>query len=172
MESLILAFSFVSAIVIAACVVTFFSTSIDAALARVIPEEMTPAWSRYVKFALFVVTFAGGMRLSELEAFLTMRTPAGPPLAAGHGLLEVFKSITGSLIAASGTLLGFFAVTLAVYASMRFYQSHRADVERLEAKLSRATERPASGTDRLPVGTERHSVAKERQRTEDAGRFL
>jgi hypothetical protein len=172
MESMVLAFSFASAILIAACVVTFFSTSIDEALARVVPVEMTPAWSRYVKFALFVVTFAGGMRLSELAGFMALRTPGGPPLTAGQGLLEVFKSIAGSLIAASGTLLAFFVVTLAVYAAKRFYATHRADVDRAAAKLARPAERPSPAAERQPVGTERHSSAKDRPRSDDAGRYL
>ena len=157
---MILAFSFAAAIAIAGSVVVLFSKSIDEALSRVIPAEMASAWRQYVKFALFTVTFAGGMRLKALAEFVALRTPIGPPLTAGQGLLEVFKSIAGSLVAASATLLAVFIVTLAIDASMRIFW------------FQRATERPSLRTERQPVGAERHSAAKERQRTEESGRYL
>jgi hypothetical protein len=168
MGSIILSFSFAAAIAIAACVTIFFSKSIDEALTRVIPAEMASAWNRYVKFALFVVTLAGGMRLSELTQFLAMRTPGGPPVPAGQALLEVFKSITGSLIAAAVALLGFFAATLVVRASMRIYDERRVKTE----KTALEHERPAPVAERPPVGAVRHSGAKDGQRNDDAGRFL
>ena len=158
MESMIMAFSFAAAITIAAAVVRLFSRPIDEALVRVIPAGMEPAWNRFAKFALFVVTFAGGMRLAEFAALLTMRTPAGPPIAAGQALLEIFKSITGSLVAAAVALLAFFVATLAVDASMNVYRSHRP------------AERPLVETERRPVGAERHARAKDRER-QDSGRF-
>ncbi len=157
MDIIILTYSFAAALAISACVVLFFSKSIDEAVALVIPREMSPAWSGYAKFALFTVTFAGGMRLRQLAEFVMMRASAGQaPISAGQGLLEILKTITGSLIAASGILLAFFGVALAVYASARFYQSHRAAVEKAAAQRPRAPERPPIASDRQSVGSERH----------------
>jgi hypothetical protein len=184
MDSMILAFSFASAIAVAACVLLFFSGSIDEALRRVLPSEMTQAWSRYVKFALFVVIFTGGMRLTELAQFLTMRAPSGPPLTAAQGLLEVFRSIAGSLIAASATLLVIFGATLAIDALKRVYQSRLAAAEQSRsahqvlasehrARERPTTERPSNG--RQPVGSERHAGGKDagdRKRIDESGRFL
>lgn len=184
MDAMVLAYSFAASIAIAACVLYFFSGSIDEALRRVLPAEMTQAWSRYVKFALFVVTFTGGMRLNELARFLAARLPAGPPLAAAQSLLEVFKSIAGSLMAASAMLLVIFAATLAIHAARRLYQTRAAEAERsrLEhqqfASERRAAERPVGERPpaaRQPVGSERHSSGKEtrdRRPTDDSGRFL
>jgi hypothetical protein len=183
MDSMVLAFSFAAAIAIAACVLLFFSGSIDEALARVLPAEMLQAWRRYVKFALFVVTFTGGMRLSEFAQFLTMRAPSGPPLTAAQGLLEVFKSVAGSLLAATATLLIIFAATLAIDTARRVYQSRGAEADRSLAahrqlaSERRAAERPSTGRQaagQQPVGADRHSSGKngKDRQTDDSGRFL
>lgn len=162
METTILAFSFAAAIVLAACVTFFFSRPIDEALGRVVPPEMGSAWRQYAKFALFVVTFAGGMRVSELSNFVAARSAASPPLTAGQGLMEVLKSVAGSLSAAAIALLAFFLATLAIDSSRRMYQARR-----LERPL------PPSEAERRPVGAERHaSAASKERRSGENGAFL
>jgi hypothetical protein len=173
MESMIVAYSFAASLAIAACVVVLFSRSIDEALLRVIPAEMVSSWRLYVKFALFVVTFAGGLRLSELAQLFALRAPGAAPLAAEQSLLEVLRSVSGSLIAAASALLAFFAATLVVYASRRVYFAHRADAEKkAETRIPREPERPAADRQpkRQPVGAERHAGAKDRQRTEESAK--
>jgi len=160
MDTTILAFSFAAAIVIAACVVFFFSRPIDEAIARVVPPEMASAWRQYVKFAVFVVTFAGGMRVSELSAFVSTRSTMSPPLTGGQGLMEVLKSVAGSLSAAAIVLLVFFAAALAIDASRRIYQGRRT-----------ARPSPAGEEERRPVGADRHASAGPRERR-DNGSFL
>jgi len=163
MDTTIVAFSFVSAVVIAACMVLFFSDPIDEALGRVVPPEMAPAWRQYAKFALFVVAFVGGLRVSELGSLVAARAASSPPLTAGQSLLEVLKSIAGSLTASAIALLAFFAATLAVDASRRVYQARR--VERRPAPPSREPD------DRRPVGAERHAGAATKERREN-GSYL
>lgn len=167
MDSMILTFTFAAAVAIAACVVLLFSESIDMALVRVVPAELVSAWRRYVKFALFTVTFAGGMRLTELAEFIAMRAPAGPPLTAAQSLLEILKTLKGSLIAASVTLLAFFAATLAMYAAILLYQMRPTGIDKAEASRSRP-----GAADRQPVGSERHAAGKDRQRIDESGRYL
>lgn len=156
MDSTILAFSFAAAIVIAASVALFFSRPIDEALGRVIPPEMGSAWRQYVKFALFVTTFAGGMRVSELSSFVAVRTAASPPLTAGQGLMEVLKSITGSLTAAAIALLVFFTAALVIDASRRVYQSRRFSRPSPPA--------PPAEAEGRPVGANRHASAASKER--------
>jgi hypothetical protein len=172
MDSLILGFSFAAAVAISACVVSLFSRSIDESLVRVVPQELFPSWSRFVKFALFTVTLVGGMRLSDLAVFIMQRAPTGPPISAGEALLEVFKTITGSLVAASVLLLAFFVAALAIDASMRVFWLRREASEKAAAHKPRPAERPSSVSERQPVGSERHAGGKDRQRTEGSGRFL
>jgi hypothetical protein len=141
MDSMTLAFAFTAAMAISAGVVLAFSRRIDEVLSRLIPGEMAGACEQYVKFALFTVSFAGGMRLTDVAAFVAQK-PGQPALTAGQSLLEVFRTIAGSLVAASGLLLVFFASTLAAYAVLHLYQSHK----------------PAKPvTDPRLIGAERHS---------------
>lgn len=153
MDSTILAISFAAAIVLAACVTLFFSRPIDEALGRVVPPEMGSAWRQYAKFALFVVTLAGGMRVSELSSLVAMRAASSPPMTAGQGLMEVLKSVSGSLTAAAIALLAFFVAALAIDASRRVYRARR-----LERPL------PPSDAERRPVGAERHASAASKER--------
>jgi hypothetical protein len=166
MDTTILAFAFASAVILAACVVFFFSGPIDEALGRVVPPEMLSSWRQYVKFALFVVTFAGGLRVSELSAFVAARTTSGAPLTAGQSLMEVIKSITGSLSAAAIALLAFFVATLAIDASRRVYQARRTPRP--------APPAPPAEAERRPVGAERHAAAasKERRTSGESENFL
>ncbi|HXT02171.1 MAG TPA: hypothetical protein VN915_15970 [Elusimicrobiota bacterium] len=164
MESTIMAFSFASALVIAGCVVLFFSGAIDEALARVVPPEMTAAWRRYAKFALFVVALVGGLRVSELASLVALRVPGTPPLTGGQAFLEILKSIAGSLAASAIALLAFFVATLVIDGSRRLYQTRR---------LARPAPTPPADADRRPVGAERHATAGGRERRSgDNGSFL
>ena len=181
MDLLILGYSFAAALAIAAGVVVLFSKSIDDAVTRVVPAEMAPAWCQYVRFALFTATFVGGMRLPELAQLITMRPSSGPPISAGQGLLEVLKTMGGSLIAASGTLLVIFVAALAIDASKRFYSTYRASAEKKAALRPHIPERAPAADERKPAVVEQkpaakayqpHPAAKARPGTEEPGRFL
>lgn len=165
MDTAILAFSFAAAVVLAASVVFFFSRPIDEALVRVVPPEMNSAWRQYVKFAVFVVTFGGGMRVSELSSFVAARGTGSPPLTGGQGLMEVLKSVSGSLSAAAIGLLAFFVAALSIDASRRLYQSRRA--ARPEPLA------PPAEAERRPVGADRHAgAASKERRSGETGSFL
>ena len=46
MDSMILGWSFATAVIIAACVTSFFNDAIDEALGLVVPPELGAAWRR------------------------------------------------------------------------------------------------------------------------------
>lgn len=117
MNALTLGLIFLAAIVVSGCVVVAFSRPMDAVLQRVLSGEMAMAWSKYVKFAVLVASFSGGLRLNQIAA---LANPP-PPLTINQGLLEIFRTMVGSLEAASWTLLAFFGATLAAYAVMNVY---------------------------------------------------
>ena len=52
---LLLLLTFVIALAVAFVVARLFSDSIRRILARLVPEELSAAWHRYVVFALYVV---------------------------------------------------------------------------------------------------------------------
>lgn len=124
MNALVLVLIFLAAIAVAGCVVAAFSTSIDGVLLRLLSGEMAAAWSKYAKFALFVASFTGGLRLNEIQALAGGEAQASMKL--GQCLMEVYKTIAGTLGGASWTLLIFFGATLAAYLASYLYSSLKA----------------------------------------------
>lgn len=111
---------FLAAVAVAGCVTRIFAEPMDWALMRLINHEMAAAWSRFAKFAVFVASFTGGLRLNELQSLTTFGSGQAP-VNWSQGLLEVYKTISGGLTAASYTLLIFFGATLIAYAATQVY---------------------------------------------------
>ncbi|TBR16915.1 hypothetical protein EPO15_18090 [bacterium] len=123
MDIAMLVLTFLAAVTLAGGVVLAFAKPIDAVLSRLVPSELADAWSRCAKFAIFVTSFTGGLRLKELGGLVTSGNAA--TIDAPQALLEVMKTATGGLNAASLTLLAFFGGALTVYAGVRVYESVR-----------------------------------------------
>ena len=119
---------FLSAVILSGCVVMAFSAPIDGALNRLLSGEMAAAWTRYAKFAVLVASFTGGMRLKELEALagLSLNPSSQAAINMSKCLMEVYKTILGTLGAASWTLLVFFGATLTAYAGMNAYETFKS----------------------------------------------
>lgn len=129
METGILLTVFVAAFAVAAFAVLAFSGPIDAALSRLIPPEMKDGWSRAAKFALFTATLIGGLRLQDLQALASRGQTAGVRPEAGQGLIEVYRTIAGSLEAAAWALGAFFIGALCVHAAIRVYEAVKPSVQ-------------------------------------------
>ncbi|WP_240928973.1 hypothetical protein [Iodobacter violaceini] len=63
--------TFVLSFSVSAIVVRIFSTPIDQILKRIIADEISSAWLKYLKFAIFVVGVSAGVRIYELEKYIT-----------------------------------------------------------------------------------------------------
>jgi hypothetical protein len=135
-----LALVFLTAVVVSACVLMTFAMAMDAVLFRLISGEMAKAWSLYAKFAVFVASFVGGLRLQEIQAatvpvVVSGQQQASVNISASKCLVEVFKTIAGALSVASWTLFAFFGAALAAYVVLHVYNSLKS-----EARQSRGTE--------------------------------
>src|SRR5262245_58646466 len=91
-------------------VVRLFRTPITAILDRVVSPELSGAWHRYLNFAVVVVGVSGGVRIWELEKYITARTKGVEPtvLTADRWVLEVYRTLIGTLQSAAWLLLVFF----------------------------------------------------------------
>lgn len=139
MDIAMLVLTFLAALAVAGGVVLAFSMPIDAVLSKLVPAELAEAWSRCAKFAVFVSSFTGGLRLGELGGLVAAgagRTAVATPQA----FLEVMKTVSGALTAASWAVLAFFGGALAVYAASRMYESLRPGLV------------PPRGGERIPAG--------------------
>ena len=105
-----------------------FKRPIGDILQRIVSDELSAAWRRYIVFAIVVVGISGGVRIYDLERYIT--APAAPrdeavePLAltANRWTLEVYRTIIETLQSIAWMLLVFFVVALVAYVVVRGFE--------------------------------------------------
>jgi hypothetical protein len=118
--TLVMAYS--AALLVALAVTAAFAAPIEEMLFRLLPKDISAPWQKFIKFALFVAAFTGGMP-SPPAAFIDRNVAAVP--VPGMGMMVVMKSVSGSLMAAAWFLLIFFAATLTALTGANVYASLR-----------------------------------------------
>ncbi len=63
--------TFLIAFVVSSIVVLIFAKPINTILARIISGEISRAWSMYLKFAIYVTGISSGVRIWQLEKYIT-----------------------------------------------------------------------------------------------------
>ncbi len=123
--------TFVIAFVVASIVALIFSKPIDLMLNRVVPGDISRAWARYLKFAIYVVGIGGGVPVFSFEKYLTPQEPYNQiiPLTSDRWLLEVYSSIIGTLQSTVTVLLVFFVFALIAAVIVRFLDARTAKPE-------------------------------------------
>lgn len=95
-----------------------FSKPIDRILTRIIADDISKAWLRYMQFATLVVGVSSGVRIHELERYITAPQWMGKEkaqiiaLTTERWVLEVYRTIIETLQGIAWMLLAFFAVAL------------------------------------------------------------
>lgn len=102
-------------------VVRIFDRSISAILGRIVAEELSKAWRRYLTFAIYVVGVSGGVRIWELEKYITPRAEEAEPIVlnGARWTLEVYRTIIETLQSIAWMLLVFFLFALIAYVIVR-----------------------------------------------------
>lgn len=116
--------SFLIAVAASACVVQLFAKPIATILARIVTETLGTAWQRYITFAIYVVGVSGGVRIWELEKYITPRTKDVEPLilTPNRWTLEVYRTLIETLQSIAWMLLVFFVFALIAYVIMRGFE--------------------------------------------------
>jgi len=117
----LLVVTFVIAVVVSFLVVLLFRKSISAILDRIVAEDISGAWSRYLGFAIFVVGVSGGVRVWDLEKYITPRPEEAQAIVlnAERWTLEIYRSVIGTLQSVAWLLLVFFVFALIAYVIVR-----------------------------------------------------
>ena len=120
--------TFVVAFVVASIVVLVFNKPIDGILKRIIADELSSAWSRYLKFAIYVVGIGGGVRIWSFEKYLTVQEPYREivPLTSDRWTLEIYDTIIGTLQSTTMLLLVFFVFALVALVIVRVFELRKA----------------------------------------------
>lgn len=123
--------TFIVALVVASIVVLAFSKPIDSILQRIIKDDISQAWTRYLRFAIYVVGIGGGVQVWDFEKYLS---PIGPnqqvaELTTDRWVLEVYRTIMGTLQSTAWLLFIFFVFALIALVVVRTLESRKARPE-------------------------------------------
>lgn len=106
-----------------------FTKPADAILKRIIQDEIYASWLTYLRFALYVVGISSGVKLFELERYITAPSwPEGavvPELTAERWVLELYRTIIETLQGLAWVLLVFFTIALLSYVLVRIFELRR-----------------------------------------------
>ena len=115
--------TFVVALAVSIVLALVFAKPIKGNLNRIIADEISAAWFRYLSFAILVVGVSAGVRIYALEKYITPL--AGDKdakiieLTADRWLLELYRTVIETLQGIAWLLLVFFAFALIAYVIVR-----------------------------------------------------
>ena len=124
----LLAVTFAIAVVVSFVVVRVFRKPIATILGRIVAEEIGGVWWRYLTFAIYVVGVSGGVRVWDLEKYITPRPEESEAIVlnAERWTLELYRTVIGSLQSIAWLLLVFFVFALIAYVIVRGMEARRA----------------------------------------------
>jgi len=122
---LLLVVTFLVALLVCYIVSRLFNDSIYKILNLIVPEAINQAWLKYIKFAIYVVGISGGVRVWDLEKYITSRYDNREivQLTAERWTLEIYRTLIGSLQSIATVLLIFFIFTLIAYVVLRIFSA-------------------------------------------------
>jgi len=125
MVLILLVSTFIVAFLVATIVVLVFKKPIDAIVKRVVPEEISYAWSKYLVLAIYVVGISGGARIWSFEKYLIAQDPYKEvvQLTPARWVLEIYDTIMGTLQSTAMLLLVFFVFALVAVVIVRLFES-------------------------------------------------
>jgi ABC-type multidrug transport system fused ATPase/permease subunit len=124
--------TFVIAFVVSTIVARFFRQPIDKILARIITDEISKAWSKYLLFAIYVTGISSGVRIWALEKYITQPQLEGAQIVTLTGqrwVLEVYRTVIETLQGIAWMLLVFFVFALVAYVIVRAFELKRSKPE-------------------------------------------
>jgi large-conductance mechanosensitive channel len=132
--------TFVVATLVATIVARAFTKPVDQILKRIIADEISSAWRRYLMFALYVVGISSGVRIWDLEKYITkppIKDAQVIQLTSERWVLEVYRTIIETLQGLAWVLLVFFVCALLAFVVVRLFETRRT-------KSDLSTSRPES----------------------------
>ena len=118
--------TFALALLVSFVVMRLFSGSINDILARIIHDPIHEAWAKYTKFAGMVVGTSSGIRIYDMEKYITPLTydendkKIVIELTQERWVLEIYRTIIETLQGLAWMMLVFFMVALIAYVIVRW----------------------------------------------------
>jgi hypothetical protein len=117
--------TFIIAFVVSTIVVLFFSRPLDKILDRIISDQISGAWSKYLKFAIYVTGISSGVRIWDLEKYITKPHYEGSEiiqLTTERWVFEIYRAVIGTLQGVAWMLLVFFIFAIVAYVIVRVFE--------------------------------------------------
>jgi hypothetical protein len=113
----LLVINFAIALGVCYIIAKLFRKPIDGILQRLVAEELYTAWSKYITFAIYVVGISGGVRIWDLEKYITPKASGGAPLelTSDRWVLEIYRTVIDTLQSDAWMLLLFFIFALIAF---------------------------------------------------------
>ena len=120
----LLIITFLIALAVSFGVVQLFDRLIAAILCRIVAEELSGAWHRYIKFAAYVVGISAGVRIRELERYISapQKDEEILVLTSERWTLEVYRTVIETLQGIAWMFLLVFVVALVEYVLARGFE--------------------------------------------------
>lgn len=117
--------NFLVAASVSLIVISFFSKSINNIMSRIIDDPINTSWAKYTKFAGMVVGISSGIRVYDVEKYITPVTYSKDSnkiieLTSERWFLEVYRTVIETLQGLAWMMLLFFVVALLAYVIVRW----------------------------------------------------
>ena len=124
---LLLFVSFMVSVLVCLFIARVFQKPVRSILQRLISDEVYTAWTKYLTFAIYVVGISVGVRVWDLQKYITPKTEGGTvlELTRDRWVLELYWTVIGTLQGIAWMLLFFFLVALVAYVIVRGQEMKR-----------------------------------------------
>jgi hypothetical protein len=123
----LLVVTFLIAAVVSTGVALLFARPIRRVLVRLVSEDLAPLFRRYIVFAIYVVGIGGGVRLWDVEKYITPDKDGHLlVLNADRWVIEIYKTLMGTLTGVAWMLLIFFLFALVAYVVVRGFELRKS----------------------------------------------
>lgn len=117
-------------VVVSLAVARMFAKPIESILNRIIADQIAAAWLRYMKFAILVVGVSAGVRIYELEKYISPARFDNKEgrileLTQDRWILELYRTVIEALQGIAWLLLVFFVFALIAYVIVRLAELKR-----------------------------------------------
>ena len=121
--------TFIVALAVSFLVMRLFTKPVDSVLRRIIADEISAAWSKYMKFAILVVGVSTGVPLRDLEKYINPalggREVQTASLSFDRWVFELYRAAIETLQGIAWMLLVFFAFALIAYVIVRLGEARK-----------------------------------------------
>lgn len=117
--------TFLIALLVSYLAVRIFTLPIENILKKIIDDEISAGWLQYLKFAIYVVGISSGVRIYELERYITPspfdKNSQVVQLNLDRWVLEIYRTIIETLQGIAWLLLIFFIFALIAYVIVKIF---------------------------------------------------